>query len=113
MTTNYMCPLCGDGFNMTYSNQLVCAGCKNKPEAIALGDGKFTTGASMIKDPPMKQEADYPGNLAALVERLEYRKGWRFRLCHHDRGQGSIPGGIKAPELPGNGMLQLERRGGA
>src|SRR5262245_21869368 len=43
-----------------------------------------------IPDPSMKQEAPYPGVLAALVERLEYRKGWRFRLVHHDRGQRSI-----------------------
>lgn len=41
------------------------------------------------ESPPMTQTAPYPGILAALVERLEYRKGWRFRLCHHDRGQGS------------------------
>ena len=44
----------------------------------------------MIPDPPMKQEAPYPKELKALVDSLEYRKGWRFRLAHHDRGQGSI-----------------------
>jgi len=36
---HYLCPLCGGGFNMTYTNQIVCGSCRNKPEAKALGDG--------------------------------------------------------------------------
>lgn len=44
----------------------------------------------MIANPTMKQEAPYPTVLQALVERLEYRPGWSFRLCHYDRGQDSI-----------------------
>ena len=38
---------------------------------------------------PARQEAPYPQALAYLVERLEYRPGWKFRLAHMDRGQGS------------------------
>lgn len=37
----------------------------------------------------MKQEAPYPDVLKALVDRLEYRPGWRFALEDTDRGQGS------------------------
>lgn len=37
----------------------------------------------------LKQEAPFPETLVGLVERLEYRPNWRFRLCNHDRGQGS------------------------
>lgn len=43
-----------------------------------------------IPEPKLKQEAPYPKVLAELVERLEYRPNWRFRLAHHDRGQDSI-----------------------
>ena len=35
------------------------------------------------------QIAPYPEILATLVESLEYRPNWRFRLVNHDRGQGS------------------------
>ena len=37
----------------------------------------------------MVQTAPYPVLLARLVERLEYREGWRFDLEDIDRGQGS------------------------
>lgn len=37
----------------------------------------------------MKQTAPFPDALAYLVDRLEYRPGWEFRLAHIDRGQGS------------------------
>lgn len=43
-----------------------------------------------IPEPMLKQEAPFPKALAMLVESLEYRPGWRFRLCHYDRGQDSI-----------------------
>lgn len=43
----------------------------------------------MIANPTMKQEAPYPTVLAELVEQLEYRAGWQFRLAHIDRGQDS------------------------
>lgn len=39
----------------------------------------------------MTQQAPYPGRLAALVGRLTYKPGWRFRLLdNYDRGQGSV-----------------------
>lgn len=44
----------------------------------------------MIANPTMKQEAPFPTVLAELVEKLEYRPGWTFRLAHMDRGQDSI-----------------------
>jgi hypothetical protein len=37
----------------------------------------------------MHQKAPYPVELAGLVDRLEYRRGWTFGLAHLDRGQGS------------------------
>jgi hypothetical protein len=37
----------------------------------------------------MRQTAPYPQILADLVDRLEYRRGWTFRLSGIDRGQGS------------------------
>jgi hypothetical protein len=37
----------------------------------------------------MRQAAPYPGVLADLVGRLQYRAGWRFELADLDRGQGS------------------------
>lgn len=37
----------------------------------------------------MRQEAPFPTELADLVEKLDYRPGWRFELEHMDRGQGS------------------------
>lgn len=37
----------------------------------------------------MKQEAPFPEVLASLIERLTYRRGWRFSLEELDRGQGS------------------------
>lgn len=37
----------------------------------------------------MSQEAPYPAILRSLIERLTYRRGWRFALEHMDRGQGS------------------------
>jgi hypothetical protein len=43
----------------------------------------------MAGQPPMRQEAPFPDALAYLVERLEYRPGWKFHLTHMDRGQGS------------------------
>lgn len=33
--------------------------------------------------------APYPKELADLVSKLEYRPGWKFKLEHIDRGQGS------------------------
>lgn len=38
----------------------------------------------------MTQEAPYPHDLADLVDQLEYKNGWRFRLEQRDRGQGSV-----------------------
>lgn len=43
-----------------------------------------------IPEPMLKQEAPYPKVLAELVDRLEYRAGWQFRLAHIDRGQDSM-----------------------
>lgn len=43
----------------------------------------------MTDDRLMRQQAPYPEALAYLVERLEYRPGWEFRLADADRGQGS------------------------
>lgn len=37
----------------------------------------------------MTQEAPFPAVLASLVERAEYRKGWKLYLEDIDRGQGS------------------------
>lgn len=37
----------------------------------------------------MRQEAPWPTELASLVARLEYRRGWTFGLADIDRGQGS------------------------
>lgn len=37
----------------------------------------------------MQQEAPFPTLLEQLVNRLEYRAGWRFWLNDLDRGQGS------------------------
>ena len=37
----------------------------------------------------MKQVAPYPALLADLIDRLEYKEGWRFQLVDLDRGQGS------------------------
>lgn len=37
----------------------------------------------------MRQAAPDPEILKELVERLEYRPGWEFRLADIDRGQGS------------------------
>jgi hypothetical protein len=37
----------------------------------------------------MHQTAPYPDPLKYLVDRLEYRRGWRFELADLDRGQGS------------------------
>lgn len=41
-------------------------------------------------DKLMTQEAPYPHDLADLVDQLEYKNGWRFRLEQRDRGQGSV-----------------------
>lgn len=38
---------------------------------------------------PMTQRAPFPSVLADLVQRLQYRAGWRFKLADIDRGQGS------------------------
>jgi hypothetical protein len=39
----------------------------------------------------MTQLAPYPDLLAALVDQLAYKRGWRFALVDgYDRGQGSI-----------------------
>lgn len=38
---------------------------------------------------PMTQQAPFPNELADLVSKLQYRKGWRFRLYDRARGQGS------------------------
>jgi hypothetical protein len=38
---------------------------------------------------PNTQTAPFPAELADIVEKLEYRPGWSFRLEHEDRGQGS------------------------
>lgn len=38
----------------------------------------------------MTQQAPFPHELADLVNKLEYRPGWRFHLDHIDREQGSI-----------------------
>jgi hypothetical protein len=38
----------------------------------------------------MAQEAPYPEILEELVDRLQYKPGWRFSLYNADRGQGSI-----------------------
>ena len=37
----------------------------------------------------MRQTAPYPQSLKYLVDRLQYRPGWTFRLQDLDRGQGS------------------------
>lgn len=37
----------------------------------------------------LTQQSPFPEILRSLVERLEYRPGWTFRLEHLDRGQGS------------------------
>jgi hypothetical protein len=39
---------------------------------------------------PMSQEAPYPTELADLVEKLEYKNGYRISLEHRNRGQGSL-----------------------
>jgi hypothetical protein len=39
--------------------------------------------------PAAVQEAPWPAALEHLVERAVYRPGWRLRLVHADRGQGS------------------------
>lgn len=39
--------------------------------------------------PDNTQTAPFPHALQTMVDTLEYRRGWRFRLAHHDRGQGS------------------------
>jgi hypothetical protein len=36
-----------------------------------------------------RNQAPYPSDLAAVVDGLAYRPGWRFRLSDIDRGQGS------------------------
>ena len=38
----------------------------------------------------MTQAAPHPERLAALVEKLTYKRGWSFELQHMDRGQGSL-----------------------
>lgn len=38
---------------------------------------------------PMRQEAPFPDALAWLVERTQYKEGWKFVLGDVDRGQGS------------------------
>lgn len=43
----------------------------------------------LANDKLMLQQAPYPVILARLVERLSYRKGWKFELVDADRGQGS------------------------
>ena len=43
----------------------------------------------MTDDPPMRQEAPYPAELADLVSKLRYRPGWTFDLLDKDRGQCS------------------------
>jgi hypothetical protein len=45
--------------------------------------------APVVRGEAMRQSAPYPEVLAALVERLTYRAGWRFALRDLDRGQGS------------------------
>lgn len=40
-------------------------------------------------EPMLMQEAPYPNALQAMVDSLVYRPGWKFRLRHLDRGQGS------------------------
>lgn len=37
----------------------------------------------------MQQQAPYPELLAKLVERVQYKEGWKFSLGDLDRGQGS------------------------
>jgi hypothetical protein len=44
---------------------------------------------ALAKGRTMTHEAPYPVILESLVQRLFYRKGWKFRLADVDRGQGS------------------------
>lgn len=37
----------------------------------------------------MTQTAPYPTALAKMVDKLQYKDGWDFRLSHINRGQGS------------------------
>jgi hypothetical protein len=37
----------------------------------------------------MSQRAPYPEKLADLVDKIEYKRGWKFSLVDLDRGQGS------------------------
>lgn len=46
-------------------------------------------GTSTDRPATMSQEAPYPVILEELVSELTYRPGWKFRLVHKDRGQGS------------------------
>lgn len=43
----------------------------------------------MTNDSLMYQTAPYPVELADLVSKLRYRRGWTFDLLDTDRGQGS------------------------
>ncbi len=63
----------------TYGQEAATPGSEDSEDSV-------TTPAA---NDPMRQEAPFPAALAYLVDRLEYRPGWTFRLADHDRGQGS------------------------
>lgn len=42
-----------------------------------------------MHDDTLTQTAPYPEALAMMVRHVQYKDGWRFKLHHLDRGQGS------------------------